>query len=138
MSTKQTITVETNVAVSPAQAWEVWTSPEHIIHWNFASPDWQCPAAENDLREGGKFSWRMEAKDGSMGFDYCGTYEQVVAPEKIVKRLDDGRMVEITFSAEGEGTKVVETFEIEDMNSADMQRAGWQAILENYKLRAEG
>ena len=137
MSTKQTITVETNVAVSPAQAWEVWTNPEHIIHWNFASPDWQCPAAENDLREGGKFSWRMEAKDGSMGFDYCGTYEQVVAPEKIVKRLDDGRMVEITFSAEGEGTKVVETFEIEDMNSADMQRAGWQAILENYKLRAE-
>lgn len=134
---KTLITVEVTISAEPEHVWECWTQPEHIMKWNFASPDWCCPAATNDLRVGGAFSWRMEAKDGSMGFDYSGSYEDVMPISRIEVRLDDDREVKIYFEPNEDGVHVIETFEIEDQNSADMQRAGWQAILDNFKKHAE-
>lgn len=128
----KTITIETTINAELARVWDCYTQPEHITQWNFAAPEWCCPAATNDPTPGGKFLWRMEARDGSMGFDFSGTFEEVVPHEKIVSRLDDGRRVEITFGADGGTTRVVQTFEIEDQNPAEMQRGGWQAILDNF------
>lgn len=133
---KTTITVQTTVPVALDEVWKFWTEPEHIVHWNFASKDWHCPKAENDLKPNGKFSWRMEAKDSSMGFDYSGVYEQVIPNEKIIKKLDDGRLVEIDFSETENGAKIIESFEVEDQNSIELQKTGWQAILDNFKAYA--
>ena len=127
-----TITVSTTVNAPVSKGWEVWTKPEFIVQWNFASDEWCCPNAINDLRPQGKFSWRMEAKDGSMGFDYCGQYVEVVENEHIRLSLDDNRIVDITFSEENGQTVVTESFETEDQNSAEMQRSGWQAIIDNF------
>lgn len=132
-----TVTVETSVQAPVEKVWELWTAPEHITQWNFATDAWHCPSAENDLKPGGRFVWRMEAKDGSFGFDYSGTYGHVVPHESIEYRLDDNRQVTITFTELGQETKVVETFEVEDLNSLDLQRSGWQAILENFKKHTE-
>lgn len=132
------ITIETLVHAPLDRAWHVWTEPACIVRWNHASDDWTCPRAENDLRAGGTFSWRMEARDGSVGFDYAGIYDEVVPMERITAALGDGRKVEVTFRAEGAATRVTETFETEDQNSAELQRAGWGAILENYRKVAEG
>ncbi|AKQ47142.1 hypothetical protein TH63_18255 [Rufibacter radiotolerans] len=134
---KTTVTVETTVQQPVEKVWERWTTPEHITQWNFAADTWQCPNATNDLQPGGRFVWRMEAKDGSMGFDYSGTYEQVIPYKKIVGQLDDDRQVTITFDGQDGQTQVTETFEVEDQNSVDLQRAGWQAILDNFKKHAE-
>ncbi len=132
-----TITVSTTVKAPVSKAWQVWTKPEFIVQWNFASEEWCCPSAINDLKPKGKFSWRMEAKDGSMGFDYCGQYVEVVENERIRVLLDDNRIVDITFSQQNGQTVVTELFETEDQNSADMQRSGWQAILDNYRKCVE-
>ena len=132
-----TITVENTVNAAVEKAWKCWTSPEHIIHWNNASDDWHTPVAENDLRNGGKFFSRMEAKDGSMGFDFEGVYDEVITNELIAYTLGDGRKVKITFSREGGQTKIVETFETENENSIELQRGGWQAILDNFKKYTE-
>lgn len=133
----QTITVETTVHVPAEQVWEFWTEPQHITKWSFASDDWHAPNAENDLRVGGKFHTRMEAKDGSFGFDFGGVYDDVRLHEFISYTLGDGRKVEITFIRQDNDTKVVETFEPETTNPAEMQKAGWQAFLDNFKKYSE-
>ena len=134
---KTTITVETTIDLPKENVWEMWTNPEHITQWNFAADTWHCPSATNDLKPGGKFSWRMESKDGSMGFDYSGVYKEVKPIDQIHWILYDGRKVSIEFSNLDGKTNVTETFEAEDMNSIDQQKAGWQAILNNFKKHAE-
>lgn len=134
---KTVITVETNVNAPVEKVWEYWTKPEHITQWNNASDDWHTPRAENDLRAGGSFSARMEAKDGSFGFDFGGVYDAVTTNECIAYTLGDGRKVNITFMADGNTTKVVENFEAESMNSIELQQGGWQAILNNFKKYTE-
>jgi uncharacterized protein YndB with AHSA1/START domain len=133
-----TITVETIVNAPVEKVWESWTRPEHIIKWNNASEDWHTPHAENDLRPGGPFSIRMEAKDGTMGFDFEGTYDTVSQHKNIAYTLGDGRKVNVDFEPEGNRTRVLESFEVESMNSPEMQRQGWQAILDNFKKYTEG
>lgn len=117
--------------------WEYWTKPEHIVKWNNASKDWHIPWAENDLRAGGRFVSRMEAKDGSFGFNFGGVYDAVTENEYIENTLDDGRKVKIIFTAEGSNTRVVESFEPENINSLELQKGGWQAILDNFKKYTE-
>ncbi|MDO9373859.1 MAG: SRPBCC family protein [Ferruginibacter sp.] len=134
---KQMLTVETNVAAPIEKVWDYWTKPEHITQWNSASPDWHSPTATNDLRAGGSFSCRMEAKDGSMGFDFGGIYDEVTPHQQITYTLGDGRKVDIKFTAEGQGTRVVENFEAEATNSLEMQQGGWQAIMDNFKKYTE-
>lgn len=107
------------------------------MQWCSASPEWHVPRAENDLRNGGKFLTRMEAKDGSMGFDFEGIYSEVETHKKIAYGMSDGRKVEITFEAAGNTTSITETFDAETQNPIEMQRGGWQAILDNFKNYTE-
>jgi uncharacterized protein YndB with AHSA1/START domain len=132
------ITISTEVQIPVGKAWNIWVDPLHIIFWNFALHEWHCPRAENDLRPGGKFSFRMEAKDESMGFDFGGTHDEVELHRRIASTLDDGRHMEVTFRDFGGKTLVTETFEAEETNPVDMQKKGWQSILENYRKYAEG
>ena len=135
---KTVITVMANIKAPVQKVWNLWTDPAHIIKWNNASPDWHTPSAENDLRVGGKFLSRMEARDGSMGFDFSGIYEKVDLFKNITYVLGDGRKVEVIF-AENEGfTAVTETFEAEEMNSIELQKEGWQSILDNFRKYAAG
>ncbi|MCM4166432.1 hypothetical protein KCTC52924_03365 [Arenibacter antarcticus] len=134
---KQTITVNTTIHSTIEKVWDLWTKPEHITHWNFASEDSCCPSATNDLRPGGAFVWRMEAKDGSMGFDFTGTYIEIMGKELISYNMTDGRFVSITFLQKGDNVLLTETFEAERTNSEEQQRACWQAILENFKNYVE-
>jgi uncharacterized protein YndB with AHSA1/START domain len=138
------ITVQTTVNIPVEKAWQIWTEPEHITKWNNASDDWHTPYAENDLRVGGTFLSRMEARDGSASFDLVGTYDEVTEFRSIKYTMSDGRKVSVVFEAGsdvGEAaaatTKVIETFDPENENPAEMQRAGWQAILDNFKKYAE-
>ena len=131
------ITVETTLQAPVKKAWQFFTEPEHITQWCQASDDWHAPYAENDVRTGGKFKTTMAAKDKSMQFDFGGVYTNV-QPEKLIEyTMDDGRRVKVVFTSQGNTTKVTETFEAEDTNSIDMQRGGWQAILDNYKKHTE-
>ncbi len=131
MDMKKTITVETVVNASVEKVWTCWTVPAHVTRWNNASDDWHTPHGENDLRTGGTFLYRMEAKDGSAGFDFAGVYDKVENHRLISYTLDDNRKVTIAFTKQGDGkTIVVETFEAEGMHSLEMQRSGWQAILD--------
>jgi uncharacterized protein YndB with AHSA1/START domain len=132
-----TITVSTKIKAPIDKVWESWTKEEHIVNWNFASDEWCCPSAKNDLQPGGTFSWRMEAKDGSMGFDFEGTYEEIGLNERITYKMTDGRMVEIRFEQEGDMVNVLESFEAEGSNADEQQKAGWQAILNNFKSYVE-
>jgi uncharacterized protein YndB with AHSA1/START domain len=134
---KTSITVETIVKAPVEKVWKYWGSPEHITKWNSASEDWHTPRAENDLRTGGKFFSRMEAKDGSFGFDFGGIYDEVKTNELISYTMGDGRKVKVSFTANGNETKVTETFDAESTNSVEMQRGGWQAILDNFKKYTE-
>ncbi len=131
------ITVRATINATPEKVWEFWTKPEHITQWNSASDEWHTPVAENDLRAGGQFKSRMEAKDGSMGFDFGGVYDEVVPHQLITYTIGDGRKVRITFANNGMETEVEETFDAENQNPAEMQQAGWQAILNNFKKYAE-
>ena len=124
------ITVETTVPVSPELAWEYWTEPRHITQWNQASEDWHTPRAENDLRVGGAFTSRMESKDGKFGFDFGGVYDAVEPHRLLASTLGDGRTVQVSFEPVPAGTRIVETFEAEGENSVELQRTGWQAILD--------
>ncbi len=135
---KTQITVETVVNAPVEKIWEYWSKPEHITQWCRASPEWHTPRAENDLRVGGNFSSRMEAKDGSMGFDFSGAYDEVKTNELIAYTMGDGRKATIIFSSDGNTTKITETFEAEDENPVEMQKGGWQAILDNFKKYVEG
>jgi uncharacterized protein YndB with AHSA1/START domain len=132
------VTVEAIINVPVNKVWVYWTEPEHIKKWNSASDDWHTPIAENDLRAGGKFHSRMEAKDGSFGFDFAGTYDEVLLHETIAYTLGDGRQVTIAFIAQDDETRIIETFDTENTNPVEMQQAGWQAILDNFKKYAEG
>ena len=134
---KTQITVDTVVNEPVEKVWEYWTAPQHIVKWNNASDDWHTTTAENDLRAGGKFSARMEAKDGSFGFDFWGIYDEVKTNELIAYTMDDGRKATIIFNSDGNITNVTETFEAENENPVEMQRGGWQAILDNFKNYVE-
>ena len=126
------ITVETLVKAPLARVWDAWNNPEDIRQWNSASEDWHTTGSTVDLREGGKFSSRMEAKDGSAGFDFEGTYTRVVPHEAVEYRMGDGREVQVELVERDGGVLVKETFDAETENPAEMQRAGWQAILDNF------
>ena len=134
---KTVITVESIINAPVQKVWEYWSKPEHITKWNAASDDWHSPRAENDLRTGGRFLSRMEAKDGSFGFDFGGEYTNVKENELIEYVMDDGRKVKVIFADLGNATKVVESFEAEGTHSEEMQRGGWQAILDNFKKYTE-
>ncbi len=134
---KTKITIETIISADTKKVWEYYSAPEHITKWNFASDDWHCPSAENDLRTGGKFKSRMEAKDGSFGFDFEGVYDEVVAHKKIAYTMPDGRKVITNFESDGGRTKVTTTFDAENENSVEMQKSGWQSILDNFKKYVE-
>jgi uncharacterized protein YndB with AHSA1/START domain len=134
---KPIISVYAIINAPVEKVWKLWTTPEDIVKWNNASDDWHTPHAENDLRTGGKFLSRMEAKDGSMGFDFEGIYEAVKPYEIIQYAIGDGRKVRIDFTGKGNETKVVETFQAESTNPIEMQRSGWQAILDNFKKYSE-
>jgi len=128
------ITIQVTVKASPDKVWRHWTTPESIIKWNYASDDWHTPRAMNDLRANGKFSFRMEARDGSFGFDFKGTYDNVVEEKEIDFTLADGRKVQVSFSSpDGKKTDIVESFEAEGTHSIDQQRSGWQSILDNFR-----
>jgi uncharacterized protein YndB with AHSA1/START domain len=134
----ETITLQITVAVSLETAWKYWTNPQHIQQWNFADPSWHCPAATNDLRIGGSFNYRMAARDGSFAFDFEGIYDAVEPEALIAYHLADGRSVRITFeSTNDEQVIVTQTFDAETENPIDMQRSGWQAIMDNYKRLVE-
>ena len=131
------ITVQSNINAPIETVWECWTSPQHIIQWNNASDDWHTPYAENDLRTGGKFKSTMAAKDGSMSFDFEGEYT-LVEPNKTIRYvLGDGRKVEVSFAETPSGVEVIESFDPETVNPEEMQRGGWQAILDNFKKYVE-
>jgi uncharacterized protein YndB with AHSA1/START domain len=132
------IEVEVAVNIPVVKAWKYFTAPGHITKWYFASDDWHTPSAVNDLKSGGKFSFRMEAKDKSFGFDFAGIYSKVQPPELMEYIIADGRKVTVTFTASGNQTVVKEVFEPEGTNTPERQKEGWQAILDNYKKYAEG
>lgn len=131
------ITIETVVNAPIDRVWECWNAPSHIVKWAFAQDDWEAPEAENDLRIGGTFKIVMAAKDKSSSFDFTGTYVAVKQNEFIEYDMDDGRHVKIVFVETPEGVKVIETFDPENENSEELQRSGWQAILDNFKKYAE-
>jgi len=131
------ITVEATVNEKIEKIWDLWSGPQHITKWNAASDDWHTTKAENNLKEGGTFNYRMEAKDGSFGFDFEGTYSKVLLHKEISYQMADGRGVEILFLPQGNSTLVRETFDAESTNPIEMQRDGWQAILNNFKKYTE-
>jgi uncharacterized protein YndB with AHSA1/START domain len=136
-SEKTTLTVEAIINAPVERVWSLWNDPKHIIYWNNASEDWYTPRAQNDLRVGGKFVYRMESRDGSYGFDFEGEYDNVILLKKINYTLGDGRSVQISFTADGNQTVVTETFETEQSNPLDFQQEGWQAILNNFRKYVE-
>lgn len=136
-NTYQQVTVEAMVQAPLDNVWDGWTDPEQVKEWNAASDDWYTPTATNDLRVGGVFHYQMAARDKSVEFDFSGTYTEIVPQQKICYVLGDGRTVKVTFEETGAGVNVKEVFDIEDINSADMQRTGWQAILDRFKRHVE-
>jgi uncharacterized protein YndB with AHSA1/START domain len=137
MAAKTPIIVDVTVEAPVEKVWECWTEPKHIMQWNTASDDWHTPRATTDLKEGGTFTARMEAKDGSTGFDFQGTFKKVVPHKKLEYVMEDGRMVSITFEGQGVKTRLTETFDAEGENPVEMQRQGWQSILNNFKKYTE-
>ncbi len=131
------ITIDATVNAPRQKVWDYYTQPHHITHWNFASPDWHCPSASNDLTVGGKYTARMEAIDGSFGFNFEATYNEIAVPEKIIYTIADGRPVTVTFTEHEHHTHVIVSFEAEKINDPEMQRQGWQAILNNFKSYVE-
>lgn len=134
---KTSITVEAVVKAPVEKVWAYWSEPKHITKWCQASDDWHAPHAENDLRDGGAFKTTMAAKDRSFSFDFGGTYSKVVLHKSIEYAIEDGRKVKIVFSGKGNETTVTETFETESQNPIEMQRGGWQAILDSFKKYTE-
>ncbi len=132
------IRIEAVVHAKIDTVWSCWVAPEHITAWNFASDDWCCPNAEVELRPGGRYVARMEAKDGSMGFDFEAEYNEIEEAAYIKKTMPDGRLVETWFVEQGDAVKVVTEFDAESENSVELQKNGWQAILNNFKRYAEG
>lgn len=138
---EQTLTVEVSVQAPVTEVWEKWVSPEHIQQWNSASSDWFCPVANNDLRPGGKFSYRMQARNGSMGFDFEGEYTGVIPHSLIEYRMGEGpeeRRVRVDFESENGRTLIRETFTPDNTYTPDQQKEGWQNILHRFKNYVEG
>ena len=131
------ITVKATVNAPLSQVWEKWTNAHHVTKWNFASPDWHCPSAENNLVEGGEFHHLMAAKDGSFQFDFWGTYQKITIEKSLDITIGDGRKMFVSFEKSGNQTILEERFEPENENSEELQQAGWQAILDNFKQYAE-
>ncbi|MFO7526557.1 MAG: SRPBCC family protein [Ignavibacteriaceae bacterium] len=131
------IKIETTISADVKKVWDYFNKPEHITNWNNASDDWHCPKAENDLRVGGKLKSRMEAKDGSFGFDFEAMYDDVIQQKKIAYTMADGRQASTEFENHNGKIKVTTIFDAENDNPIDMQRAGWQAILDNFKKYVE-
>jgi uncharacterized protein YndB with AHSA1/START domain len=131
------ITIAATISAEKQKVWDYYTQPEHIIKWNFASDDWQCPKAENDLQVGGKYFARMEAKDGSFGFDFEGIYIEVDKEKNFTYEMADGRQSSVNFEKTEKGTLVTITFDAENENPEELQKAGWQAILHNFKKYTE-
>ena len=131
------ITIQTTVNADIDSVWAAWTTPDDINQWNAASDDWHNPRSSKDLRPGGRFSYRMEARDGSFGFDFEGTFTQVVSQKLIEYVLGDDRSVTIRFEPTETGVQVVETFQAEDVNAAELQKQGWQSILNHFAAYVE-
>jgi len=132
------ITIATILKSDLSKAWNYYTLPEHIMRWNFASDDWHCPAAVNDLVVGGSFRYTMASRDGKYSFEFDGTYDEILPLKKIAYTLGDGRKVEVLFESHLEGVRVTLVFDPEAENSLELQKNGWQAILDNYKKLTEG
>ncbi len=135
--TKTLITVEALVNAPVEKVWKCWADPAHITQWNFADPSWHCPSAENDFRVGGKYSARMEARDGSFGFEFWSTYDKIENEKLLELTMGDGRYWKTTFESKGDATLVTEVFEAEKENPVEMQKGGWQSILNNFKSYTE-
>lgn len=135
MSNKIVVTTTVHAAIE--KVWDYYTNPEHIIRWNFADPSWQCPYASNDMRVGGKYSARMEAKDGSFGFAFEAVYDEVVEGEEFTYTMPNGRQASVVFKKDGDQTEVTVTFDPETEHPLEMQKNGWQAILDNFKKYTE-
>lgn len=131
------ITVQNSIDAPLEKVWQYWVEPEHITQWNHASDDWHSPKAENDLRTGGRFVFTMAAKDGSVSFDFEGVYDEVIPQQRIAYTMADGRKAEVTFKNNGDSTEIIESFDAENIHSPEMQQAGWQAILDNFKKYVE-
>jgi uncharacterized protein YndB with AHSA1/START domain len=131
------ITVQAIINKPIENVWDAYYLPEHVTHWNFASDTWHCPMASNDFVVGGKFNYRMEAKDGSMGFDFIGIYDEIIDHQKMVYHMPDNREVIVLFYAKGMSTHVEVHFDAEQENSIDLQKMGWQAILSQFKTYVE-
>lgn len=131
------ITITNLVSAPRERCWEYWTDPRHIKRWNQAAANWHTPHAESDLRKDGNFLYRMEATDGSAGFDFKGVFDEVNPPEHLQYTLEDGRQVSVNFEALGDETRIIETFEAESIHPLTLQRQGWQAILDTYKKYVE-
>lgn len=134
---KTVITISATINTPIEKVWKCWTTPEDIMQWNQASPDWHCPASAVDLKIGGKFSATMAAKDGSFAFDFWGTYDDILENELLMITMGDGRKWKTTFASNGDVTEVVESFEAENQNPIEMQQGGWQAILNSFKAHTE-
>lgn len=134
---KTKITIEADIQASVSKVWEIWNDPAQIVVWNVSSEGWHTPKASHELKPGGRFVFTLAAKDGSMSFDFSGTYDQVIPNELLTYTLDDERKVEVLFKNLGERTRVVQTFEAENTNPVELQRAGWQNILNSFKKYVE-
>lgn len=132
MTTSTKITVEATINAPVQKVWNAWTTPSDIMNWNTADPSWHCPSSENDLRAGGKFKTRMEAKDGSFGFDFEGVYDTVELHKEITYTMADGRIATTLFAEKDGQTTVETTFDAETQNPVDFQKSGWQSILDNF------
>jgi uncharacterized protein YndB with AHSA1/START domain len=137
MKAVKQLTINTRIDAPLEQVWQYYTLPEHITQWNFASPDWHCPSATNDLRAGGSFTSRMEARDGSFGFDFSGIYDEVIAHKRIAYTMEDGRKAITDFKATEGGTEITTVFDAEQQHPEEMQQQGWQAILNQLKTYSE-
>lgn len=131
------ITVTATINADAKKVWDYYNSPRHITKWNFADPSWHCPSASNDMRVGGQYSARMEAKDGSFGFDFEAIYDEISEGENFTYTMTDGRQATVTFKRLGDKTEVIVTFDAETENPVEMQKDGWQAILDNFKKYVE-
>ncbi len=134
---KNTITISAQIKGDLKSIWDCYTMPEHITQWNFADPSWHCPWATNDMKPGGKYVARMEARDGSFGFEFGATYDQVDPQKSFAYTIGDGRKVKVQFNPNGAIIDVVVSFEAEQQNPVELQRDGWQSILNNFKKYAE-
>ena len=131
------ITIQAVVAADRQKVWNCYTQPEHITKWNFATDTWHCPAASNDMRVGGKYLARMEAKDGSFAFDFEAVYNEIVDGEKFTYTMPDNREIQVSFEQTDDKTRVTVTFDPENENPVDLQRSGWQSVLDNFRKYAE-